>query len=87
MGPHLNPPLRGEENRVRGIPLSLPLSGGQFLFLPLLGGGWEGVSELYSKRHLLSPPLRGEEIRGTLEPSTFDHSFLFNIQFLTWSKT
>jgi hypothetical protein len=30
--------------------------------LPLSGGCWEGVSELYNERPHLSPPLRGEEI-------------------------
>jgi hypothetical protein len=33
------------------------------MFLPLLGGGWEGVLELYSERPHLDPPLRGEEYR------------------------
>jgi hypothetical protein len=33
------------------------------LFLPLLGGGGRGVSELYSERPHLNPPLKGEENR------------------------
>jgi len=60
--PRLNPLLKGEENRIRGIAYYLPFLEAQPLIPPPLRGRREGVLELYSERPHLNPPLKGEQV-------------------------